>query len=69
VRNALQRGINHIGMELFPPMPSGPDGPFGGMTDQDALDIGFYLTTLEARDSGEIPLSCGACHGEGSRAF
>jgi mono/diheme cytochrome c family protein len=68
VRRALQLGLNSIGLELFPPMASGPDGPFGGMRDQDALDIGFYLTNLEPRDSGEIPLSCGACHGDGSRA-
>lgn len=37
------------------PMPGGPDGSHGGLTDDDALDIGWYLTTIPAIDSGDIP--------------
>jgi hypothetical protein len=30
-------------------------GAFGGLTDQDALDIGYYITTLVPADNGVIP--------------
>jgi mono/diheme cytochrome c family protein len=54
VRNALKNGVDKAGAPLCPPMPAGPMQAFGGLTDQDALDIGHYLTTLEAKDNGVI---------------
>jgi hypothetical protein len=39
-----------------PPMPAGPTQAFGGMTDQDALDIGNYITSLPPIDNGVIPM-------------
>jgi mono/diheme cytochrome c family protein len=54
VRNALKDGVDKDGVPLCPPMPVGPMGAFGGLTDQDALDIGHYLTTLAPADNGVI---------------
>jgi cytochrome c len=54
VRNALKNGSDKAGIPLCPPMPAGPMQAFGGLTDQDALDIGQYLTTLAPADNGVI---------------
>jgi mono/diheme cytochrome c family protein len=48
VKTALKTGIGKDMLHLCPPMPAGPMGAFGGMTDDDALKIGTYLTTLPA---------------------
>jgi hypothetical protein len=48
VRNSLKNGVDKAGVPICPPMPVGPMGAFGGLTDQDALDIGHYITTLIA---------------------
>jgi hypothetical protein len=37
---------NQGGERLCPPMPAGPIGTFGGLTDADASDIGHYLLSL-----------------------
>lgn len=57
VQRAISFGVDDLGASLCRPMPSGPLGAFGGMTADDALDIGYYLTTLPPLDSGDIP-SC-----------
>ena len=55
VANALKLGVDKDGIPLCPPMPAGPGMAFGGLTDSDALDIGYYLTTLPPQDNGVIP--------------
>jgi mono/diheme cytochrome c family protein len=55
VVRALQNGTPPGGSILCRPMPSGPEGGFGGMVEQDARDIGNYLTTLAPIDGGDIP--------------
>lgn len=54
VQELLLEGVDPAGNGVCPPMPSGPNGAYGGLTDQDALDIGVYLTTLEPIDNGVI---------------
>jgi mono/diheme cytochrome c family protein len=48
---------NQRGERLCPPMPAGPDGSFGGLTDADATDIAHYLSSLEPVDHA-IPDDC-----------
>ena len=57
VQTALQDGLDNEGNGLCPPMPAGPMGAFGNMTDQDAIDIGNYLTTI-APVANDIPGEC-----------
>jgi mono/diheme cytochrome c family protein len=57
VRTVLKEGTDLRGQGVCPPMPSGPMGAFGGLTDEDALAIGVYLTTLEPI-ANEIPNDC-----------
>lgn len=45
------------GERLCPPMPAGPRGSFGGMTDTDATDIAHYLLSLPPRDH-RVPYDC-----------
>jgi hypothetical protein len=47
-------------------MPSGTFGSFLGMSPQDALDIGHYLTTIPPIDTGVIKVCCTACHKGGA---
>ena len=35
----LKTGVNTDGLTICPPMPNGPNGAFGGLTDNDARDI------------------------------
>jgi mono/diheme cytochrome c family protein len=55
VARAITAGLDQNGAPLCRPMPSGPFGSLGGITADDALDIGVYLTTLPPKDSGSIP--------------
>jgi mono/diheme cytochrome c family protein len=55
---ALQHGVDHGGGTLCRPMPSGPLGGFGGMLDQDARDIGTYLTTIPPLGGGDDIPKC-----------
>ncbi len=55
VANTLKLGVTKNNVPLCPPMPAGPTQAFGGMTDQDALDIGNYVTTLAPIANGAIP--------------
>jgi mono/diheme cytochrome c family protein len=47
ILTAIKEGTDDEDVGLCPPMPSGPLGPFGGFTDDDALAIGSYLLTIE----------------------
>ena len=47
VVKALKMGVNKKGEGLCPPMPAGPMGPFGGITDADAADIAHYLLSIQ----------------------
>jgi mono/diheme cytochrome c family protein len=49
--------MNQGGERLCPPMPAGPVGAFGGMTDADAADIAHYLLSLPPRASS-MPYDC-----------
>ncbi len=55
VKQALKQGVDDEGEGICPPMPSGPHGPYGGMTDEDAMALGYYLTTIPATDNGKLP--------------
>lgn len=48
VQAVLLTGVDPEGDAICPPMPVGPLGSFGGLTAQDALDIGRYVTTIPA---------------------
>lgn len=54
VQRAVQMDVDRTGGLLCPPMPGGAGG-LGMLTDADALDIGYYLTTLPPVDSGIVP--------------
>jgi hypothetical protein len=42
----LKRGTDKDGDGTCPPMPGGPMGVYGGLTDGDALDIAHYIKSL-----------------------
>jgi mono/diheme cytochrome c family protein len=42
----LHQGVDDQGTGICPPMPVGPNGAYGGLTDQDALDIASYIKSL-----------------------
>lgn len=44
----LKEGTAKDGTGICPPMPVGPMGAFGGLTDEDALDIANYIKSLPA---------------------
>lgn len=46
VVTVLHQGVDDQGVGLCPPMPVGPQGAYGGLTDQDALDIANYIKSL-----------------------
>jgi len=52
---ALKQGVDPDDHMLCPPMPAGPMGAYGGLTDEDAGDIAAYLLTLEPAEN-EVPL-------------
>jgi hypothetical protein len=55
VAHTITTGLDDMGAALCRPMPSGPGGALGGLTADDALAIGIYVTTLPPIDSGSIP--------------
>jgi mono/diheme cytochrome c family protein len=57
IATVLKTGINKDGLPICPPMPNGPEGAFGGLTDDDARDIGNYIIHLPPIDN-LIPLIC-----------
>jgi mono/diheme cytochrome c family protein len=59
VVTALKQGRDNEGAGICPPMPAGPMGPFGELTDGDATDLANYLLNLEPQEntiSGECVL-------------
>lgn len=57
VVNALKLGFDEQHKPLCPPMPVGPMGGFGGLTDADAQDIAHYLLSLPPAQNA-IPGEC-----------
>jgi hypothetical protein len=55
VAQTIVHGVDAQGHVPCRPMPSGPGGALGGVTDDDALDIGWYITTLPPIPSDDIP--------------
>jgi mono/diheme cytochrome c family protein len=51
----LKKGTDDEGQRICRPMPAGPNGAHGALTDADAIDIGWYITTLPPVASGDIP--------------
>lgn len=49
--SAIKKGIDKDKKPLCPPMPAGPMGAFGGITDSDARDIAHYLLSLPPKDN------------------
>ena len=45
---ALKMGVAKDGTGICPPMPAGPMGAFGHLTDEDATDIAHYIKSLPA---------------------
>jgi hypothetical protein len=52
VKNLIKTGKTDTGDTICPPMPVGPNGAFGGMTDAHALAIGAYITSLPPIENG-----------------
>ncbi len=52
----LKMGISKDGKPLCPPMPTGPMGPYGGLKDQDALDIANYIKSLPANPNKVVSM-------------
>jgi mono/diheme cytochrome c family protein len=52
IKTLLQTGKMVDGGIICPPMPVGPMGAFGGLTDEDALAIGAYITHLPPKSNG-----------------
>lgn len=57
VKIALKEGLDDDGDGICPPMPAGPMQAFGGLTDEDALAIGHYITTIPPIDN-TVPNDC-----------
>lgn len=62
VSAAIRWGRDPERRDLCYPMPYGPEGSYGLMLEQDAKDIGVYLTTLPPEDNGEFEPCCSVCH-------
>jgi hypothetical protein len=52
IKTLLKTGKMVDGGIICPPMPAGPNGAFGGLTDDDALSIGAYITHLPPAANG-----------------
>jgi mono/diheme cytochrome c family protein len=55
VAQVLAEGTTPAGVALCRPMPAGPIGGLGGLTAEDAHDIGMYLTTIPPVPGGVVP--------------
>ena len=53
----VHKGKDRTDGGVCPPMPSGPMGAYGGLTDQDALDIANYIIGLPPIDNA-VPNGC-----------
>jgi mono/diheme cytochrome c family protein len=54
---ALKQGLDEEHKPLCPPMPAGPMGAFGGLSDADATDIAHYLLSLTPK-ANTLPGEC-----------
>jgi cytochrome c553 len=52
----LKQGKDKDGKGICPPMPVGPMGAYGGLTDQDARDIANYIKSLPAATNQVIDM-------------
>lgn len=57
VVEVLLHGVDPDGNGVCPPMPAGPMGPFGGLTQTDAENLAAYVKTLPAI-ANQIPNGC-----------
>jgi mono/diheme cytochrome c family protein len=57
IARVLLSGVDAAGDGVCPPMPSGPMGPFAGLTEDDAADIAAYIDALAPIDNA-IPNGC-----------
>ncbi|HEX8791920.1 MAG TPA: c-type cytochrome [Polyangiaceae bacterium] len=55
VAKVLAEGKTPGGTQLCRPMPAGPVGGLGGLSAEDAHDIGVYLTTIPPVPGGVVP--------------
>ncbi|HEY5284059.1 MAG TPA: hypothetical protein VIM14_14800, partial [Polyangia bacterium] len=53
----LHQGKDDHGDGICPPMPVGPNGAYGGITDQDAQDIANYILSLPPAVN-DVPDNC-----------
>jgi mono/diheme cytochrome c family protein len=53
----IKMGMDKDANALCPPMPFGPMGAFGGMTDVDAMDIANYIVSLDPQAT-TVPPKC-----------
>lgn len=53
----LKTGVDKNGVGICPPMPVGPMGAYGGLTDSDAADIAAYILELPPVDNA-IATNC-----------
>jgi hypothetical protein len=51
VVTALKEGHRPDESPLCPPMPSGPNGPFANLADEDAMDIAHFLLSIPPGDN------------------
>jgi len=59
VVTVLKEGKSKDGSGICPPMPAGPMGAFGGLTDDDATDIAHFLLSIPGVEADE-PGQCEA---------
>jgi mono/diheme cytochrome c family protein len=57
VVRVLVEGKDRDGKGVCPPMPAGPDGPFHGLSPEDARNIASYVVTLPGIDNA-LPNAC-----------
>jgi len=55
IKNELKMGVDRDGKGICPPMPVGPMGAFGGLTDEDAENIGYYVLSLPPAKTDMYP--------------
>jgi mono/diheme cytochrome c family protein len=54
----IKQGTDKDGNGVCPPMPVGPMGAFGGLTDGDATDIASYLLAIPAKPANGVANGC-----------
>jgi len=59
---AVRQGTQKDGTSICPPMPSGPMGPFGQISDADVQDIAHYVLSLPGQENVVVG-GCDVPHG------